>query len=129
MTPQQKLKHLVLTRYAEWTDASLPEITDETIDQVYDNLEAHDDGNLQDACNEVRCSGQATGLACEVSRHYESKAVAAQHPDGSWIGWTYFFGGGKHGRPEEMPWMEDAYEVHVVGERTIVERIFARKPD
>ena len=31
--------------------------------------------------------------------------------DGSWVGWTYFFGGGKHGEPSEMPWMEDAYDV------------------
>ena len=119
MTPQQKLKHLILLKWAVYTGQDLPEVSVETIDQVFENIEALADGDLQDAMNEVRCSGEPTALRCEFSRHYESMAVAAQTLDGSWVGWTYYYGGGNHGSPEEMPWLEDAYDVRVT-------RVFAR---
>jgi hypothetical protein len=31
--------------------------------------------------------------------------------DGSWVGWTYWYGGGKHGEPGSIKWVEDAYDV------------------
>ncbi len=34
--------------------------------------------------------------------------------DGSWVGWTYWYGGGKHGEPGSIPWIEDAYDVTFV---------------
>lgn len=43
------------------------------------------------------------------SRHYESKSVARQLRDGTWVGWTYWYGGGKHGDPDSIPWIEDSY--------------------
>lgn len=120
MTPEQKIKHLILNRRAELADESAPVVTAENVDDLYEEAETNDDGNLQDARNEVRCSGIETNLGCDWSRHYESKAVAAQAPDGSWVGWTYWYGGGKHGEPEAIDWIEDAYDVACVEEQKIV---------
>ena len=68
----------------------------------------------------VRSSGTNTGLECELSHHYESNAVAAKLPDGSWVGWTYWYGGGKHGEPEAVDWMDDAYAVDCAEEQKMV---------
>jgi hypothetical protein len=73
-----------------------------------------------EAESELRRGTHETGLPCESSRHYSSRAVAAQMLDGSWVGWTYWFGGGKHGEPGEMPWLEDAYEVKAVEVQKVV---------
>lgn len=120
MTPEQKIKHLILNRRAELADESAPVVTAENVDDLYEEAETNDDGNLQDARNEVRCSGIETGLGCDWSRHYESNAVAAQAPDGSWVGWTYWYGGGKHGEPEAIDWIEDAYDVACAEEQKMV---------
>ena len=104
MTPTEKLKQ-------KW----LHMISGETLDDHAAiqarleelSLEFEINDNLQD----LRSGGTPTGLQCEYSRNYSSKAVAMEMLDGSWVGWTYFFGGGKHGEPSEMPWMEDAYDV------------------
>jgi hypothetical protein len=46
--------------------------------------------------------------------------------DGSYVGWTYWYGGGKHGEPESVPWMEHAYEVEM-REETRVVKVFTKK--
>lgn len=120
MTPEQKIKHLILNRRAELADESAPVVTAENVDDLYEEADINDDGNLQDARSEVRCSGIETGLKCDWSRHYESNAVAAQAPDGSWVGWTYWYGGGKHGEPEAIDWVEDAYDVACTEEQKMV---------
>ncbi len=119
MSPEQKLKRAILERTAEWDGKPIePPVTDENIDELYDNLvEAQEHW---DAMSEVRCSGIETGLPCQSSRHYESEAVAAKMSDGSWVGWTYWYGGGKHGEPEEIDWMEDAYDVECTEKEQMV---------
>ena len=129
MTPEQKLKLMVLVRYAEMHDhVKLPDAIDaENIDAVYREIYDADDGTIYDAINEVRSSGEETGLQCEWSRHYESKAVAAKALDGSWIGWTYWYGGGKHGEPEAVDWMNEAYDlVCKEEEKLVVVRTFTK---
>ena len=98
MTPEQKIKHAILNIVAKWADAPAPDVTAENVDELY---EAADESYVQDARNEVRSSGIETGLPCKGSRHYESESVAAKMPDGSWVGWTYWYGGGKYGEPED----------------------------
>jgi hypothetical protein len=130
MTPQQKLKRAVILRGIELGDVERPaeEITAENVDSLFDELD--EDYALQDAKNEVRSSGTKTNLECRWSRHYESDAVAARMPDGSWIGWTYWYGGGKHGEPGEMNWIEDAYEVDCrEEEKLIVVKTFSVKTE
>lgn len=126
MTAEQKIKHLILSTLARHREEDTVEITAENIDELYDEAYENDDGGLQDARNEVRCSGEETGLPCQSSRHYESDAVAAQAPDGSWVGWTYWYGGGKHGEPEAIDWMDEAYDLTVVREETVIKRVFAK---
>lgn len=121
MTPQQKIKAVILKRAAEWAEAELPALTAENIDEEYD---AADEGELedylQDARNEVRCGEVETGLPSQSSRHYEAKEVAAQTPDGAWVGWTYWYGGGKHGEPTAIDWIEDAYDLTCAEEEKLV---------
>ena len=117
LTAQQKVKHMILTRIANWRDRPLPEFSAASIDEAY---EAADEDDIQDMSNEVREGQFETGLRCEWSRHYESKAVAAQALDGSWVGWTYWYGGGKHGEPEAIDWIEYAYDVTCKEEEKLV---------
>jgi hypothetical protein len=118
MTPEQKLKHLILIRHAELGDEPAPEnITAENVDELYEAIE-----EPWDARSEVRGGEVETGLPCDWSRHYESKSVAAKAPDGSWIGWTHWYGGGKHGAPQEVDWIEHAYALNCVEEQVTITR-------
>jgi hypothetical protein len=125
MTPIQKIKHLILVRAADFSDLPAPEgVTAENIDDLYDEA---DEDSIQDARNEVRSGEFETDLPCDYSRHYESKSVAAQTANGSWVGWTYWYGGGKHGEPEAIEWMDDAYDLAVsVEEKMTVVHTFAK---
>lgn len=125
MRPEQKLKHLILLKDAEMGGDELPAITQDNIDEVFD--ERGEEWRLQDATEEVRSGEYRTNIKSDWSRHYESDAVAAQYIDGSWVGWTYWHGGGKHGEPESVPWIEYAYDLTCEQEeKLVVVRTFAR---
>lgn len=63
-----------------------------------------------DSISDFRDSYDAeTDLPAEWDRNYESKSVAKQLYDGRWVGYTYWYGGGKHGSPEVIEWIDDAY--------------------
>lgn len=118
MTPEQKIKHLVLIRASEMDGTPLPDVDAGNVDELYDRL-AEQDGHY-DVLEEVREGQVETGLPCGWSRHYESKAVAAQLPDGSWVGWTHWYGGGKHGEPGSVDWIDQAYDLTCVEEQKLV---------
>ena len=118
MNAEQKVKWLILSVAARFNKTEAPEYPCENIDEIYDHLVASDEH--WDARSEVRCSGTETGLPCEGSRNYESYAVAAQMPDGSWVGWTYWYGGGKHSEPEAIDWIEYAYDLTCAEEEKLV---------
>jgi hypothetical protein len=121
MTPEQKIKHIILHQAAVWREEPIAvEVNAENIDELWDEASENDDGSLQDAKYEVREGQYETNLPCESSRHYESKSVAAKAPDGSWVGWTYWYGGGKHGEPEAVDWMDVAYHLDVTEEEKMV---------
>lgn len=42
-----------------------------------------------------------------LTRHYEVDAVALCI-FGTWVTWDYYYGGGKHGEPEAVEWIDDA---------------------
>lgn len=120
-TAEQKVKYLVLGVHARFNDgevAPLADLTGEEIDDAYQGLVDADEH--WDAQSEVREGEFETGLKCDWSRHYESKAVAAKLPDGSWVGWTYWYGGGKHGEPEAIEWMDSAYDLTCTEEEKVV---------
>ncbi len=118
MKPEQKLKWAILARLALWGDRPALEYPCDNVDKLYDEIV--EQGNHWDAMSEVRGGETETNLKCEFSRHYESKAVAMKMPDNSWVGWTYWYGGGKHAEPEAIDWMEDAYDVTCVEEQKMV---------
>ena len=127
MTPGQKIKREILAKAIELNDDIQcdEEITAENIDELYDRLLVDEDRHW-DFESEFRGSGEDTGLKCDWSRHYESNAVARQLSDGTWVGWTYWFGGGKHGEPEAIEWIDDAYEVECHQETRVV-NVFKNK--
>ena len=82
---------------------------------------------LREAKDECRASGVKTDLPAPFCRHYVAREVAAQF-GGQWVGWTYFYGGGKHAEPEAVPWIEDAYFLDCVEEEKVVTvRTFTKK--
>jgi len=129
MTPEQILKAAILEQVSqrinddEDIELSLegPFDTQEKIDAAFELIENHYlDDEVSEAEFELRGSyTHETGIKCDYSRHYESKAVARQFGD-KWVGWTYWYGGGKHGEPESVEWMEHAYFVEVKEETQVV---------
>jgi len=118
LTPQQLIKLNILWVDAKWQDQTLPEeMTGDEIDQLYEVK--NEDYGLQDASQDVRCGESETGLPAGFSRHYESKSVAIKI-DGQWVGWTYWYGGGKHSEPEAIEWICDAYFIDCVEEEKVV---------
>lgn len=108
MTPTEKLMQKVI-------HAATGEIVHDPAEVRMRYQQMEEDPDTADARYDaevgIRGCGQPTGLPCDYSRHYESKSVAAEMLDGSWVGWTYWYGGGKHGDPGGISWMEDAYDV------------------
>jgi hypothetical protein len=125
MNPEQKVKWLILQVAARFNKTDAPEYPCENVDQLYDSLVENDEH--WDAKSEVRCSGIETGLECDYSGYYESSAVAMQMPDGTWVGWTYFYGGGKHSEPSAIEWIEYAYDLTCTEEeKVVVVRTFSK---
>ena len=69
-----------------------------------------DDDTVQEAECELRGDYDCDAIGIPEwrdSRHYECKAVAKKIGD-RWVCWLYWFGGGKHGEPDAIDWIEDA---------------------
>jgi hypothetical protein len=136
MTPEQILKAAILEQVAQWISdegdieipLSGPFDTDEKINAAFEVIEKYGlDDEISEAESNLRGSyTHETGIKCQSSRHYESKAVARQFGD-KWVGWTYWYGGGKHGEPGSVEWMEHAYFVEAKEETQVV--LVFSKPD
>ena len=131
MTAPQKLIQFILKRTIE-NEARYDRVLE--IDFSDPSQVEHDfwigeyNDKKQDIQEEISECGVETGLDCEFSRYYDSEAVAAQMSDGTWVGWTYWTGGGKHGEPSSVPWIEDAYYVDCAEEeKMVVVRTFTKK--
>lgn len=119
MTPEQRIKRHILKQAIEDDVVAIEEeITDENVDELFD--QSNEDWELQDYISEFRGGGDETEIPCPHSRHYESESRAIKLSDGTWVGWTYWFGGGKHGEPEAINWMDEAYELAVTEEEKMV---------
>lgn len=136
MTPSNKIRHKILTHIATYYDPADYEAegefavdiktvptTDEELEARYDLLN-DPDSPYRDALREIRdefSSGDfKTNIEPASSRHYESRSVACKMADGSWVGWTYWYGGGKHGDPESIDWISAAYALDCVEEEKLV---------
>lgn len=129
MTPEFKIKYCILAQYWEAESIS-PELSSSlTQDEVEELWDEHYE-ELYDFKYEFREGEIETNIPTEYSRHYESKSVAAQCPDGTWVGWTYWYGGGKHGQPEAIDWIEYAYNLDCIEEeKLVVVRKFSKVGD
>jgi hypothetical protein len=118
MTPQQKIKWAIITKASDSDDTftQIEEITADNIDEIYEEFE----DQLYDYLYEFREGEVETNVPPEYSRHYERSSVAAKMPDGTWVGWTYWYGGGKHGKPKAIDWMSDAYHLDCQEEEKMV---------
>lgn len=127
MKPEFKIKKTILLLAQKNGDIAFTSSldTEESVSEHYCMLveaDAHWDYE-----SEFRSGDIETDIPSESSRHYESKSVATKLDDGSWVGWTYWYGGGKHGEPETIDWMEDAYDLAVEEtEQLVVVRKFTK---
>ena len=87
----------------------------------------------EDVKRDIRRGVLETNIACDYSRNYETKSVA-MHIDNfngftGYIGWTYWYGGGKHSNPDEIDWIEDAYFLDLIEEKEVITvvRIFKKR--
>ena len=130
MTPEQKIKREILIQARASGDEDLQfdgDVTVENVESLYDSVLIANDAHW-DFESEMRSGAVETGLPSRSNRHYEAKEVAAKLSDGSWVGWTYWYGGGKHGEPEGIDWMGEAYELTVTEEeKLVVVRTFAKQ--
>lgn len=125
MKPEFKIKYAILADLFVSNDKEISTtLTEDEVEELWD--ENYDE--VQDIKYEFREGQVETNIPSEYSRCYESNSVAAQCPDGAWVGWTYWYGGGKHGEPEAIDWMEYAYDLHCVEEQKLVTvQTFTRK--
>jgi len=129
MNAEQKIKKQILLQaqgglYSEPFKKGI-EITAENVDGLYD--EFRETNFYWDYESEFRGGEVETEIDAGWSRNYELKSVASQVFDGSWVGWTYVYGGGKHACPEDIPWMDDAYELSCTeSEKTVIVRDFQK---
>lgn len=120
MTPKQKIKHAILL-LTENPPSNITENIDDLYgdlyDSIYDIVEQFREGEIETDIPQT-----------QYSRHYAARSVASIMPDGSWVGWTYWYGGGKHGEPQSIDWMSDSYNLDVVEEeKMVVVRTFTKK--
>lgn len=118
LTPSQKCKYLVLAKLFDWRAAELPPFTSGAdIDAHYQNEYENDGGQFQDARNETREGTEAPEITdTPPSRHYEIDANVGKLPDGTFVGWWYWHGGGKTGEPEAYDWVGNAFAVTHISE-------------
>ena len=94
-----------------------------------DNIrELMDDEELEEVISvgkgEVRKGEVETEIEWEYSRHYESRSVASKIL-GRWVGWTYWYGGGKHAEPGEID-IEAYFLDCAEEEKTVIVRRFSK---
>lgn len=131
MTAPEKIKYEILLQAHEAGDLAAPPPT-VGIDEAYDEfLESDVAQDYELPFREGKVETSIDVPYGPLSRYYEAKSVARPMSDGSWVGWTYWFGGGKHGNPEEIDWIDDAYDLDVYErqETVTVRDFYKREPE
>lgn len=100
MLASDLIKRAILEEELLNPDTDLPEDAD------WEDFE--DSEVYHEVTEEFRCSGEPTNLPTDSSRHYECYELAKKIGD-QWVGWTYWYGGGKFGEPERIDWISGAY--------------------
>ena len=126
MTPLQKIKTTILKLAIinNHIDLDFSTINESNIDELYDLYHSE----IEEIEYDFREGSEATNIEPLYSRHYESRSVASEMSDGSWVGWTYWYGGGKHANPEDINWINEAYNVEYV-EKQVTIKVFNKIED
>lgn len=144
--PMDWLRAEIVHRFTTQYPESVPEywknkiFTSFELDALFSDLENDESewaGDLNVVLDELRDSGEETGILREETlpdvrliRDYDDTEVAVLCLEKQWVGFTYWSGGGRHGDPESIPWMEHAYllnvtEREVIIEETVIKRTFS----
>ncbi len=109
------------------TPKNVNEMSNDELMEVYE--EQIEDNGVEYPLEYFRAKGEESNIEPEYSRHYETMSVCRKLDNGVWVGWTYYYGGGKYAEPEAVEWLDDAYLLDLVEEKevTIVKRIFKKK--
>ena len=148
ITPENALQKEIIVRVLEgsWCEELQAYLRGADLSVSQESIASSDDGEIidsvyglllmgdwtQDYTEELKSSGERTSVKAEwnpMERHYEAeeRAVKTQH---GWVGYTYWSGGGKHGEPSGVPWMEDAYWLDCQEqEKTVTVRTFKKSAD
>lgn len=121
MNATQCIKRHIILDAIERGDLTLEEgsLAKGDIDAVWDWWYDEEGDQVCEYMDEFRWSGEEVDIPAPGSGIYESTSHVRKLSCGTYVGWTYWYGGGKHGSPEEMEWLEDAYFVRPAGERVI----------
>jgi hypothetical protein len=130
LTAEYRIKYQIIRTVMKWTgDPSADDMSSDEIDRMWEMTEGGDHADdLQDAMESFREGGEESGIPSkDYSRHYENEDRAKRLDDGTWVGWTYWHGGGKHGEPSAIDWLSDAYFLTATEEqKTVTVRTFAK---
>lgn len=132
-SPQDAIYYLMLVEAGidPMADTLCDDIT--SIDELWDYYS--DDPAYECTLGDIECEFREgmvrTDIPAPHDRHYESESVAyGPLPDGRWVGWTYWYGGGKWADPDSIDWIPHAYFLTVKEEeRIIIHRTFTKEEE
>ena len=136
-TPQdyiyKDILDIILSNYEDTKLLDSLKLTLENASDIYNYSEEYFGEDIEDIIQEVTYDYRHNGEKCNLppkhySRYYEVDFVVAEIDD-KWVGWHYWYGGGKHGEPESIDWIEDAEFVNIESEEevTVMKRVFKRE--
>lgn len=130
MTAPEKAMWLIVNQALENANETPIPYPQDNIKEVYDKMDNDKIYGcyIQDARDEVREGDSETDLDAPFSRNYECDNVASRLPDGTWIAYPYWYGGGKFGNPEEIEWIEDSFDVEYEEEVVTIKKFSKIKP-
>lgn len=129
ITAEQCVKLEIIKRVASKNNVRLfkdEHMYDVIGDTFNTGFEGEYEDDFQEILYEIRDEGFEVNLSTKTySRHYEVDCYVLEI-EGKWIAYDYYYGGGKHGEPEEFDWLSTCRYVNCE-ERVVtkVERTFS----
>jgi hypothetical protein len=116
MTATDSIKLFILNSIDIIADGS------DEINARWEELLEEDDYRLEEAAQDFSYSGEVNDILDDSDRHYEYRSRARfLAVQGIWVGWTEVYGGGKHGEPYDIDFIDGAYFVTHEQETRVVD--------